>query len=194
VISLRETLIAPLRAARDDMRAFREAYREAPEPTIGWDVLGARAMFRKGMPLLLKEHSSPTRMAAAVWLGTFVGCSPLYGLHYFIVIFLAVFLRLNKVVTWLATNVSFPAFAPFVAFASIQAGSFATTGAFMDLHPRVFLTEDLGELARRFFFLWLVGGLFVGAALGVVLGGGTYLILRRLDRSGESDDNLQSRG
>ena len=49
-------------------------------------------------------------------------------------------------------------------------------------------------MIRILFLACALACLFVGAALGVVLGGGTYLILRRLDRSGESDDNLQSRG
>ena len=159
------------------MREFRVAYREAPEPAISWDLLGARSMFRRAVPLLLKEHSDPSRMAAAVFVGTFVGSSPLYGLHYVIVIFLAVFLRLNKVVAWLATNVSFPAFAPLIAFASIQIGSALTTGAFVE--RSVFDRLSATALLQEFFFLWLIGGVWVGAVLGALLAAPTYLILKR---------------
>jgi uncharacterized protein (DUF2062 family) len=181
---LRTRLGAPLRAAGDDLRAFREAYRAAPVPELAWDVFGFRSMVRRAMPLLLKEHSAPLRIAAAVWVGTLVGCSPLYGLHYVIVIFLAVFLRLNKVVTWLATNISFPAFAPFVGFASIQIGSFVTTGTFAEISLNLFVEEDWAGLVQRFFYLWLVGGVFVGGALGAVLATPVYFLLRhRLQRS-----------
>jgi len=179
VSDLRTRLAAPFRAARDDLREFREAYRAAPEPSISWDVLGFRSAFRRALPVLLKEHSGPGRMALAVWLGTVVGCTPLYGIHYVIVIVLAVFLRLNKLVTWLATNVSFPAFAPFVAFFSVQAGSLVTTGQFQDLSLQVLIDSNWADLARRFFTLWLIGGVFVGAVLGAILAAPVYWILAR---------------
>jgi len=177
VSDLRTRLAAPFRAARDDLREFQDAYRAAPIPDLRWDVLGARSAFRRALPLLLKEHSAPARMAAAVWLGTVVGCTPLYGLHYIIVIVLAVFLRLNKLVIWLATNVSFPAFAPLVAFLSIQAGSLVTTGSFQELTWALLVETDFAELAKRFFMLWMVGGVFVGAVLGVVLAIPVYAVL-----------------
>ena len=68
VTDLRARLTAPFQAARDDLREFREAYRLAPVPDLRWDLLGARASFRRAFPLLLKEHAAPPRMAAAVWL------------------------------------------------------------------------------------------------------------------------------
>ena len=178
VTDLRARLTAPFQAARDDLREFREAYRLAPVPDLRWDLLGARASFRRAFPLLLKEHAAPPRMAAAVWLGVMIGCTPLYGLHYVIVIVLALFLRLNKVVTWIASNISFPLFAPFVALASIQVGSLMTTGTLEDVSLEVLRQTDFAELASRYFYLWLVGGLVFGGALGALFAVPVYVFLR----------------
>ena len=63
------------------------------------------------------------RKALSVALGVFVGISPLWGLHTIIVVFLAVALKLNKVIAFTFSNVSLPPFIPFILYASLKLGS-----------------------------------------------------------------------
>jgi len=49
--------------------------------------------------------------------------SPLWGFHTVIVIFLAVLLKLNKVIAFISSNISLPPFIPFVLLLSMQVGN-----------------------------------------------------------------------
>lgn len=71
---------------------------------------------------LLGSNDSPKKKALSIALGTFIGLCPLYGLHTVIVIFLAIFLKLNKTIAFAFSNVSIPPFMPFIFFASFKIG------------------------------------------------------------------------
>lgn len=71
---------------------------------------------------LLGTNDSPKKKALSIALGTFIGFSPLWGLHTFLVITLAIFLRLNKAISFAFSNVSLPPFIPFIIFASLELG------------------------------------------------------------------------
>lgn len=123
---------------------------------------------------LRTEHSTPGRLAAAVAVGLFVGCLPVYGLHFPICVGLALLLRLNKATTYLAANVSNPLFLPVLVFASVQLGTLSTTGAWLPI--------DMDELARigpgRFLGAWVLGSVELGALLGIVGAAATLRIAR----------------
>ena len=83
---------------------------------------------KKGIKKFLAEDllgidDSPMKKALSVALGVFVGISPLWGLHTIIVVFLAVALKLNKVIAFTFSNVSLPPFIPFILYASLKLGS-----------------------------------------------------------------------
>lgn len=61
---------------------------------------------------LLREQTSPVKSAAAIGLGVFIGCTPLFGLHTLILAAMAFFLRLNFVYLWVGSQVSLPPFVP----------------------------------------------------------------------------------
>lgn len=126
---------------------------------------------------LVEEHSSPGRLAAACVVGAMIGCTPLFGLHLWICIAVAWLLRLNKVTVYAAANVSVPPLVPALGFASVQVGERLLHGHRAALAVADFRREP-ALLAGRFFVDWLVGGLLVGAAIGVALGGAVYLIAR----------------
>ncbi|MFD2726860.1 DUF2062 domain-containing protein [Hyunsoonleella rubra] len=72
----------------------------------------------------LGSNDTPTKKALSIALGVFIGLSPFWGFHTVIVIFLAIFLRLNKVIAFAFSNVSLPPFIPFVLYASAKMGQF----------------------------------------------------------------------
>jgi uncharacterized protein (DUF2062 family) len=132
---------------------------------------------------LLSQHTAPGRLAAAVLVGVIVGCSPFFGLHFFICVALAWLLRLNQVVVYGAANISIPPMIPFLGFASVQLGNRLLHGHWLTLRVDDFAWKNAPQLARVFFVDWLVGGVVVGAAIGLVAGALTFrLLLRRQAR------------
>jgi uncharacterized protein (DUF2062 family)/SAM-dependent methyltransferase len=138
---------------------------------------------------LWREHNSPPRMAAAVWLGCVVGCTPLFGLHIWVCIALAWLLRLNQVVVYAAANISIPPIAPFIGFISVQLGERLLHGGWMALELSDFTWRNAPSLGARFFVNWMVGGLLLGAAVGLVGGLVTWVALsRRRERQRVASD------
>ena len=135
-----------------------------------WDLI------KRFMRTLLREHSSPSRLAGAVWVGILVGASPFFGFHYLIALGLATILGLNRPLTFLASNISIPPIAPFVVFASIQVGSFVLTRSWLPIKPMEMW--ETGPLAYA--GAWLVGSPVVGALLATPFALGTFLWARRI--------------
>src|ERR1700720_4529983 len=96
--------------------------------------------------------------AAAVGLGVFIGCLPLYGLHFLICWVAASLLRLNRLKVYLAANISNPLVAPWLIFAEVQAGAWIRHGSFQALTPRAIKASGVLTLGGDL----LAGSLFVG--------------------------------
>ncbi|MCX2678350.1 DUF2062 domain-containing protein [Galbibacter sp. EGI 63066] len=72
----------------------------------------------------LHHYDSPKKKALSMALGIFIGLSPFWGFHSVIVILLAIFFKLNKVIAFTFSNISLPPFIPFVVLASLYTGNF----------------------------------------------------------------------
>jgi uncharacterized protein len=72
---------------------------------------------------LLHLDDPPWRIAAALALGVFISCTPLYGVQTLLALLLATLLRLNKAATVLGTWLNLPWFAPFVYGAALKIGA-----------------------------------------------------------------------
>ncbi len=174
---------SPFRFFSEEARSFTEALEAAPEPAVTRDLWGMRRLLHKLAWLLWHEKTSPPQLAAAVFFGVLVGCSPFYGLHAVLVLTLGFVLRLNKIVMWVASNVSVPFIAPFIAFASMHVGHFVlyrrplpmTIQAARDIAA----SDSIVEAGVSLWLYWLVGCVFVGTALGVVFAVMTYVIATR---------------
>ena len=73
---------------------------------------------------LLHSHDSILKKSLSISLGVFIGLTPLWGLQSILVIFLAAVLRLNKVISFAFSNISFPLFIPFIIYGSLKTGGF----------------------------------------------------------------------
>lgn len=74
----------------------------------------------------LGSTDSSQKKALSIALGVFIGLSPFWGFHTFIVIFLAIGLKLNKAIAFAFSNVSLPPFIPFVLYTSSKVGQFVS--------------------------------------------------------------------
>lgn len=139
---------------------------------------------------LVRQHRQPGRLAAAVLVGAIVGCTPFFGLHFFICVALAWLLRLNQVVVYGAANVSIPPMIPVLGFASVQLGERALNGRWLSLSMSDFSWKQAPVLAQTFFVDWLVGGLVIGAAIGLAGAAATWAWAVR--RRARQPDPLQA--
>ncbi|WBL20844.1 DUF2062 domain-containing protein [Zunongwangia sp. HRR-M8] len=72
---------------------------------------------------IIKSNDSPAKKATAIAVGIFVGLSPFWGIHTFLVFVLAAFLKVNKIIAFLFSNISIPPFIPVIVYLSFQVGS-----------------------------------------------------------------------
>jgi len=170
--------VRTLQWIRSETASFRKAFQAAPEPQFQWDVLGIRRFSSKVWFLVLNEHTSPGRLAAAVFVGILIGISPFYGFHIIGALVSAWVLKLNKFVVWLGTNVSIPLIAPVFAFASAQVGSLIMTGSFISLSWSEFREVGLGDAL----IYWVIGFPIVGCLVGGFLAAIVYLVARQRHR------------
>ena len=111
---------------------------------------------------LLTENMSPEKIAIAGALGVFMGALPLIACHTVIIIMVAGFFRLNKVVALSTSQLCMPPFMPAIC---IETGYFLRNGGF--------LTEvnikTIGYQAIYRIYEWLLGSLIIGPLSGIII-------------------------
>ena len=126
---------------------------------------------------LWRENATPARLSIALGLGVFLGCTPLFGVHWILALGLAYLFRLNLVATVLGTQISSPLTAALLAFGSVQLGSWLRTGHFLNLKFKELSWRTVPSHFTDFILDWWVGAIMVGILLGLCSFGLTYLIL-----------------
>lgn len=143
------------------------------EPTPEKAPQGLRRGLRAVASRLRGGDLTPRRVAFSVALGLFVGCSPLFGLHALIAGGLAFALRLDVLITYLATNISLPPVIPLLFFAELQVGMFLMNGRFHSLALSDFAPEKALDLGSAIFLGFTVVGsgiALLGGALAFFVG------------------------
>jgi uncharacterized protein (DUF2062 family) len=148
-----------------------------------------RRRIRELWRTIVHEHVAPGRVAAAIFVGAVVGCTPLFGLHIVVCLALAWLFRLNKLVVYGAANLSMPPMVPLLGFTSVQLGERILHRRWLGLHRADFALANVRTLARIFFVDWMVGGVALGAAIGLIAGAITWAILaaRRAHKARTAD-------
>ena len=122
---------------------------------------------------LSAEHSSAAQLAAAVWVGIFLGALPIIPFGIAAIVYASHRLHLNKLAAVGASNVCC---APFVPFLCVELGHYLVYGSFWREFNRHTL---LGELDHRL-WEWLLGALLLGPLLGAAGALLTYALVRGL--------------
>jgi uncharacterized protein (DUF2062 family) len=143
------------------------------------------------------EGGNPARQAAAVALGIFIGCTPLYGLHLALCVLFARLLGLNRVKTYLAAHISTPLLMPFLLFFEVQTGRLVRGKPLLSLRPSEVPEHWRWDARHLSFWHWkswadlVVGSVVLGVVLAVALGLATYFLVRRGQRSREMEDLIE---
>lgn len=126
--------------------------------------------------------------AAAVAVGLFIGCQPLYGLHFILVLAVCLPLRLDAVLSYLVANISNPLCAPFLIVAEVEAGAYLTSGRFVAFSVDQARAGGAAGFARQLF----VGSLAVGAGLALLGFALAWLLASRGRESAPSPDAFEA--
>ncbi len=127
---------------------------------------------------LLGSQDAPEKKAKSIALGVFIGLSPLWGLQTLLVLFLAVFFKLNKAIAFAFSNVSLPPFIPFIILISLQIGA-------------LLLGEEksysIGDFNGEFELLkslktYIVGSFVFAVVASIISGGIGYIALTLFQR------------
>ena len=162
----------------------------------------ALARWRARFTALLHLDDPPWRIALALAVGVFIGCTPLYGLHTLLAIGVAALLRVNKAAAVTGAWLNLPWFAPFVYAASLKIGALIVPDpegtrsawvAFALAHPGQLSWADVRELLGQVSLALAVGTTLFGAGAAIV----TYVIALAVisswrARRGGHDDEASS--
>jgi uncharacterized protein (DUF2062 family)/trans-aconitate methyltransferase len=117
---------------------------------------------------LRTEGDTPARHAAAIALGTFIGCIPLYGAHLLLCVTLASLFRLNRALTYLAAHINNPLTAPPLLALAFGIGHRILEGGWPPMNWAEIAAVGPWRIGGDVLCGSVVLGLVLGAALGAV--------------------------
>lgn len=121
----------------------------------------------------LGSKDSSVKKSLSVALGTFIGISPLWGFHTILAIVLAAVLRLNKVISFVFSNVSLPIFIPFIIYGSLKVGGWVLNEKFT-----LSWAHFDGNFNFRLHLLqYIVGSFVLAAIMAICFGAISFIFL-----------------
>jgi len=125
---------------------------------------------------VLESDGSNRSKACSIALGIFFGLSPFWGFQTAIVISLSVLFKLNKVLAFVASNISLPPFIPFIIAGSLFIGAPFVSG------ESNFFDQDLNfELVKNNLLQYIIGSFILATTASLIIGIGSYVLLKKID-------------
>lgn len=125
---------------------------------------------------VLESEGTNRVKAFSIALGVFVGFLPFAGYHTLLVISLSVLFKLNKVLSFIASNVSLPPFVPFIIAASLFLGA-----PFVNGNSDIFSQELNFDLVKNNLLQYVIGSMILASSASVISGIATFLFLNKVN-------------
>jgi len=125
---------------------------------------------------VLESDGSNRTKAFSVSLGVFIGFSPFWGFHTLLVISLSVLFKLNKVLAFVASNVSLPPFIPFIIAAALYLGA-----PFIQGESNILNQELNFELVKNNLLQYIIGSAILASSMSVISGIATFIFLSKVN-------------
>jgi uncharacterized protein (DUF2062 family) len=136
---------------------------------------GERKSLRKTIAEFFSDHAhDPVRLSLAVGLGLFFGIAPLWGFQMVAAATAAHFLRLNKAITLVASNISIPPMMPIILYGALALGHWMFTGE--NLGFSFARAEMTHARALEYLWQWLIGSVVLAVAVAALGTTATYFI------------------
>ncbi|MDF2553674.1 MAG: B-glycosyltransferase [Chryseobacterium sp.] len=124
---------------------------------------------------VLESDGSNRIKAFSISLGVFIGLSPFWGFHTLLVISLSVLFKLNKVLAFVASNVSLPPFIPFIIAASLFLGA-----PFVSGDSNIMSQELNFDLVKNHLLQYVIGSLILATTMSFISGIAAFLFLNKV--------------
>lgn len=122
---------------------------------------------------ILGSTDSPIKKALSIGLGVFMGIAPFWGFQTAITITLAVFLRLNKVLAFVFSNISFAPFIPLVIYASLLVGGMVYPSSI------TFTLDDVSlETIKSHLWQYIIGSFILASGMAILIGSFSYFFIK----------------
>lgn len=121
---------------------------------------------------ITQSHESNLRISSAVALGVFFGIVPIWGWQMVTAFFIAHLLKLNKVITLVASNISLPPIIPFLLY-----GSYYTGCLLLGQSPDILFSGISVEVLKAVALPYILGSVVFAAICAVAFGGLVWLLL-----------------
>ncbi len=128
---------------------------------------------------LLAAGESNSRKAASVGFGVFMGIFPVWGFQMLIAVVIAAFLRLNKALVLISSNISIPPMIPFILLGSMFMGRFFVPE---DTTWLMFSKHITFEDVQQHLFQYITGSITLAGVAGLIAGLVTYAALSAFRR------------
>ncbi|TYR37724.1 DUF2062 domain-containing protein [Sphingobacterium phlebotomi] len=122
---------------------------------------------------VLGNTDSPIKKALSIGLGVFMGIAPFWGFQTAITITLAVFLRLNKVLAFVFSNISFAPLIPLVIYASLLVGGMVYPSS------TTFQLDGVSlETIKSHLWQYIIGSFLLASGMAVLIGSSSYFFIK----------------
>lgn len=124
---------------------------------------------------IIHHQDSPLKKSLSIALGVFIGIAPFWGFQTVLVLSLAVFFKLNKIIAFTFSNVSLPPFIPFIIYGSLKLGQIAIGGESV-----VFYEVDENFNIAAHLTQYVVGSFLLASLMAALFGTISYVVLRAM--------------
>lgn len=137
-----------------------------------------RRLKKKGIKKFLIENilhgnDSNLKKSLSIALGVFIGISPFWGFQTVMVLFLAVVLKLNKVISFTFSNISLPPIIPFIIYGSLKiGGNFIHSDSPLFLDKSITFTDIKNNIGQ-----YIVGSLLLATIMAISFGVLAYILM-----------------
>jgi uncharacterized protein (DUF2062 family) len=121
---------------------------------------------------VLDGDESNLKKSYAIALGIFIGIVPIWGFQIISVLAVAHFLKLNKAIAVLASNISFYPFVPLILFLSYKTG-----GLLLGSDEIIFQNQVTMEYVRQHLYQYILGSICFASGAALVFGLVSYVLL-----------------
>src|SRR5690606_3786686 len=131
---------------------------------------------------VLGSDDSPEKKALSIGLGVFMGIAPVWGFQTAITITLAVLLRLNKVLAFAFSNISFAPVIPIIIYFS-----WFVEGIVYQSNVILQLDGISLEAVQTHLWQYLIGSILLASVMALLIGFLSYFLLKRQQQSISAD-------
>lgn len=121
---------------------------------------------------IIHSKESNIKIMFAIMLGIFMGIVPIWGYQMIAAAFLAVLMRLNKVIVLVASNISIPPIMPFLLYGSYATGCYATNSEI-----NLSLTDISLESVKTVLTQYLIGSVIFATICALLAGCVSWILM-----------------